>query len=121
MGVKKPAHGWGAEWGRMYRRVADRAGAASRVEETKRGAGPRPSLALARYAGAYADSLLGTAAVQLRDGALTLQSGTATGRLEHWQNDSFRVVWRDPFWEASYVSFVIDPDGTVRELRLLDG
>jgi hypothetical protein len=105
----------------MYKRIADSSAAATRAEESTRVAGTRPSLALARYAGTYADSLFGTAAVQLRNGVLTLQSGTATGRLEHWQNDSFRVVWSDPFWDASYVSFVIDPNGTVAELRLLDG
>ena len=121
IGAANPPHDWSAEMRAMYKRLADSSAAATRAEESTRVAGTRPSLALARYAGTYADSLFGTAAVQLRNGVLTLQSGTATGRLEHWQNDSFRVLWSDPFWDASYVSFVIDPDGTVRELRLLDG
>lgn len=114
-------HDWSAEMHAMYKRIADSSASATRAEESTRVAGTRPSLTLARYAGTYADSLFGTAAVQLRDGALTLQAGTAMGHLEHWQNDTFRVAWTDPFWDASYVSFVIDPDGTVRELRLLDG
>jgi hypothetical protein len=105
----------------MYARIADSSAAATRAEESKRVAGTRPSLAPARYTGIYADSLFGTVTVQVRDGALILQSGTATGRLEHWQNDTFRVVWADPFWDASYVSFVIDSHGTVGELRLRDG
>jgi len=121
IGAANPPHDWSAEMRALYKRIADSSAAATRAEESTRVAGTRPSLALARYAGTYADSLFGTAAVQLRNGVLTLQSGTATGRLEHWQNDSFRVVWSDPFWDASYVSFVIDPNGMVAELRLLDG
>ena len=64
--------------------------------------------------------MFGTATVGLNDGKLTLQAGTAKGQLEHWQYDVFRVTWPDPFWDASYVAFVIDPDGAVGELRVVD-
>ena len=67
------------------------------------------------------DSLFGTATVGLTDGKLTLQAGTAKGQLEHWQYDVFRVTWRDPFWDPSYLAFVIDPDGTVGQVRVVDG
>src|SRR6266704_530454 len=76
---------------------------------------------LERYAGTYADSLYGTATVGLTNGRLTLQAGTATGQLEHWQYDVFRVTWPDPFWDPTYLAFVIAPDGSVGELRFVDG
>ncbi len=65
--------------------------------------------------------LYGTATVGLTNGRLTLQAGTASGQLEHWHYDVLRVTLPDPFWDATYVPFAIDPDGTVGELRVVDG
>jgi CubicO group peptidase (beta-lactamase class C family) len=121
IGPSSPAHDWSAEMRAMYTRLADSARAAQRAEESKRVTGTKPTLPLERYAGTYADSLYGTATVVLSNGRLTLQAGTATGQLEHWQYDLFRVTWPDPFWDPTYVSFAIDPDGTVGELRFVDG
>src|SRR5881409_1309316 len=121
IGPASPAHDWSAEMRVMYRALADSTRAAQRAEESKRVTGTRPTLPLERYAGTYADSLFGTATVGLTDGKLTLQAGTAKGQLEHWQYDVFRVTWPDPFWDPAYVSFAIDPDGTVGELRVVDG
>ncbi len=41
--------------------------------------------------------------------------------MEHWQYDVFRVTWRDQFLQPDYVAFAIDPDGTVGEVRVVDG
>ena len=120
IGPSTPAHDWSAEMRVLYRRLADSSRAAQQVEESKRIANTHPTLPLDRYAGTYADSLFGTATVGLNDGKLTLQAGTAKGQLEHWQYDVFRVTWPDPFWDASYIAFVIDPDGAVGELRVVD-
>ena len=105
----------------LYRSLADSARVLQQAEESKRISGTRPTLALDRYAGTYADSLFGTATVSMSDGRLTIQAGTAKGQLEHWQYDVFRVTWPDPFWDPAYVAFGIDPDGTVGELRVVDG
>ena len=120
IGPSTPAHDWSAEMRVLYRRLADSSRAAQQAEESKRVANTHPTLPLDRYAGTYADSLFGTATVGLNDGKLTLQAGTAKGQLEHWQYDVFRVTWPDPFWDASYIAFVIDPDGAVGELRVVD-
>jgi CubicO group peptidase (beta-lactamase class C family) len=116
-----PAHDWSAEMRVMYRRIADSTRAARQTQESKRVTGTHPTLPLDRYTGTYADSLYGTATVGLANGSLTLEAGTASGRLEHWQYDLFRVTWPDPFWDPAYVAFAIDPDGTVGELRFVDG
>lgn len=115
------AHDWSAEMRAMYKGLADSTAAARRAQESKRVTGTHPTLPLERYAGTYADSLFGTATVGLNDGRLTFQAGQMTGQLEHWQYDVFRVNWRDPFWDTEYVSFAIDPDGRVGELRVVDG
>ena len=117
IGPQSPAHDWSAEMRVMYKRIADSSAVDRRAEESKRIAGTRPTLPLDRYTGTYADSLFGTATVGMSEGRLTVQAGTAKGQLEHWQYDVFRVTWPDPFWDPAYVSFVIDPDGTVGELR----
>jgi len=114
-------HDWSAEMRAMYKRIADSTAALQRAEEAKRVANTHPTLPLERYAGTYADSLYGSVSIQMKDGALSLQAGVASGRLEHWQYDLFRVVWSDPFWDPSYVSFSLDPDGSVGELRFVDG
>src|SRR2546427_400245 len=121
IGPSSPAHDWSAEMRAMYARLADSTRAARQALENKRVANTRPTLPLERYTGTYADSLYGTATVGLTNGRLTLQAGTATGQLEHWQYDVFRVTWPDPFWDPAYVSFAIDLDGTVGELRFVDG
>ena len=105
----------------LYRGLADSAAARRRAQESKRVTGTHPTLALEKYAGTYRDSLFGAATVRLADGRLSLQLGTATGQLEHWQYDVFRLTWPDPFWDTAYVSFGLDPDGTVGELRIVDG
>jgi len=114
-------HDWSAEMRVMYKRLADSTRAARQVQESKRITGTHPTLPLDRYTGTYADSLFGTATVGMSDGRLTLQSGSAKGQLEHWQYDVFRVTWADPFWDPAYVAFAIDTDGSVGELRFVDG
>jgi CubicO group peptidase (beta-lactamase class C family) len=124
IGPATPGHDWSAELRAMYQRLADSSAAERRARESKRVAHTRPTLPLERYAGTYADSLFGTATVQFsggEGGRLTFQAGKMNGQLEHWQYDVFRVTWQDPFWDTAYVSFVIDPDGTVGELRVVDG
>jgi hypothetical protein len=121
IGPNTPPHDWSAEMRVLYKQLADSSRAAQQAEEGKRISGTRPTLPLDRYASTYADSLFGTATVGLSDGRLTLQAGTAKGQLEHWQYDVFRVTWPDPFWDPTYVSFGIDPDGTVGVVRVVDG
>jgi len=121
IGPPPAAHDWSVEMRAMYRHLADSTAAVRRAQESKRVPNTHPTLPLDRYAGTYADSLFGTATVGLQDGRLTVQAGQLNGELEHWQYDVFRVTWRDPFLPAAYMSFAIDPDGTVGELRMVDG
>src|SRR3989454_700101 len=121
IGPSSPSHDWSAEMRVMYKPLADSSRAARQALETKRVANTRPTLPLERYTGTYADSLYRTATVGLTNGRLTLQAGTATGQLEHWQYDVFPVTSPDPFWDPAYVSVAIDLDGTVGELRFVDG
>ncbi|HEY7194111.1 MAG TPA: serine hydrolase [Gemmatimonadales bacterium] len=119
LGPTTPVHDWSAEMRALYKGLADTAAARQRARESKRVLNTKPTLPLERYAGTYADSLYGSAAVRLADGKLSIQIGTAGGQLEHWQYDVFRVTWPDPFWDPSYVAFVLDADGTVGQIRVV--
>jgi CubicO group peptidase (beta-lactamase class C family) len=115
----KVSHDWSTEMLTLYRALEDTAAAQRRKQEAKRVMNTHPSLPIDSYVGTYSDSLFGTATVRLDRNRLTLQVGTHTADLEHWQYDIFRVNWRDPFWASDYASFTLDSDGTVSEVRFV--
>ena len=121
IGRQARPHDWSAEMRTFYRRIADSTRAAQRALESQRVAGTRPTVPLERYTGTYGYSEFLTAEIGLNAGQLTFQSGERIGRLEHWQNDVFRISWADPYWDAEYVEFAVGPDGVVSELRSVDG
>jgi len=114
-----PARDWSAELKAMYdsadARTAERRGerAANRVPNTN------PSLPLDRYAGTFADSAVGTAVVELKDGGLTFrESPFLSGALEHWHYDTFVVRWANAWIAPLFVTFHIGPDGTVTDAAM---
>jgi CubicO group peptidase (beta-lactamase class C family) len=68
----------------------------------KRQADVKPTLSLEDYAGNYQNDLYGAAHVTNRNGKLYLKfNDAAQGELEHWEKDTFRIVWTNPlFLEA---------------------
>ncbi len=110
------------DWIGAYHDVAehDRAQADSiaRVAGRARDSTSGPSLPLARYAGRYTDALYGDAGVAVEQGRLVLRfahSPAFTGDLEHWQHDTFRTHWRTPNLAEAYVTFHLNPDGSIAE------
>lgn len=102
---------------------------ATREQEAQLGrhrvSGTSPSLPLDQYTGPFADSLIGRVGVRLEGETLVWDVSPAfVGEMEHWHYDVFRVKnWRDPLWEdypsmRPFVTFVIDPGGQVREMRV---
>lgn len=85
-----------------------------REAEAKRVSGTRPSLALERYAGAYADSLYGKVSVRMENGHLVLDvAPKMIGDMEHWHYDTFKVTWRDHRDGTNLVTFALDADGKI--------
>ncbi len=81
----------------------------------------QPSLPLGRYAGQYRDDLYGDATITLENGTLVLRfshSPAFTGDLEHWQYDTFIAHWRAPHLEDAYVTFALDPHGSIDRFRM---
>lgn len=96
--------------------------ARKQAREAARTPNTTPSLALKGYTGTYLDKVYGEATVALDNGTLTLSFPHAkalfTGRLEHWQYDTF--VWHhaDPFLEEGYITFSFDADHHVTGLKI---
>jgi CubicO group peptidase (beta-lactamase class C family) len=81
----------------------------------------RPSLPPAGYAGTYHDSLYGDAQITDEHGGLVLRfshSVAFTGDLRPWQHDTFVARWRTKGVEDAYVTFTLNPDGTVDSYRM---
>ena len=106
------------EAARLDRARADSILAAGRIA---RDSLSKPSLPLEKYAGRYRDDLYGDATITLENGRLVLRfshSAAFTGDLEHWQYDTFVAHWRASHLEDAYVTFSLDPDGSIDRFRL---
>ncbi|HEY0778338.1 MAG TPA: serine hydrolase [Gemmatirosa sp.] len=86
----------------------------------------RPSLPLARYAGAYEDAWYGRVDVAYEPGPnggkLVMRfahTPQLTGELVPWQHDTFVARWRDRELRGdAYVTFALTPDGKIDEVKL---
>jgi CubicO group peptidase (beta-lactamase class C family) len=83
----------------------------------QRAAASKPSLALASYAGRYRDAWYGDVLVEETGGSLGMRfthSPALTGKLEHYQYDTFIVRWGDRTMLAdAYVTFTLTAEGTI--------
>jgi len=113
------------DWVAAFVRAAqlDRAQADSTIRANRAGRDSlsKPSLALERYAGRYRDELYGDAGITLEGGRLVLRlsrSPAFVGDLEHWQYDTFIARWRTAHLEDAYVTFSLNPDGSIDRYRM---
>jgi hypothetical protein len=80
-----------------------------------------PSLPLEKYAGKFEDAWYGGATVKYDGKALTLQldhTPRFQSRLEHVRYDTFRTRFTDKNFEDAYVTFALEPDGTIDTMKL---
>jgi hypothetical protein len=116
----QPRYDWGAAWQEVVRQ-RDAEAVAFLKKQTSAPARVGPSLPLERYAGEFADAWYGPMAIGHKDGRLTMdfkQTPGMSGGLTHWQYDTFRVDWRDPLIEPAYVTFALNPDGSVDRVAM---
>jgi hypothetical protein len=88
-------------------------------QQNQRGEGTKPSLALERYTGTFVDpdSLYPPITITNENGTLRYRlSSTQAGTLEHWQFDTFRVVWDDWWRGRSTITYTILPNGAADRL-----
>jgi CubicO group peptidase (beta-lactamase class C family) len=112
---------WSSDLRALYARNRDKAKEAQHKLEAQRVAGTQPALPLDRYAGRYSDPLYGS--VDVTRGADGLRVGVGpemTGRLEHWQHDTFRVVWDMAWLDPLWLRFDVNARGDVARALLGD-
>ncbi|MFN7944501.1 MAG: serine hydrolase [Blastocatellia bacterium] len=79
----------------------------------------KPSLALEKYAGTYQNEMYGDLKFTVEDGHLVARYGqTFTGDLEHWHYDTFQSKWRTRTLGKGMVSFTLNAQGQVAEVRV---
>lgn len=99
-------------------RVAEAVKKAAAARDTS----SRPSLPLKAYARTYVDDWYGEIAIALEGERLVMRftkTPALVGDLEHWQQDTFVVRWRERELRAdAFVSFALNPDGTIDQAKM---
>lgn len=88
---------------------------------TARAADSKPSLPLDKYAGVYNDVWYGPITIRMEKGGLVMtfdHTPTMIGDLQHWQHDTFKAHWRDRTIEDAFITFALNPDGTIDSARM---
>ncbi len=112
------ARDWSGELLALYRGLEADGDSALARRARDRQPNAAPTLPLGRYAGRYADSLVGSVEIGEAEGRLTLSRGPfLKAKLDHWQFDTFQAVWENEWQGTDLVTFAIGADGSVEGLR----
>lgn len=116
-----PVRDWSGELLKVAKEREQKSKAEEKKREDERAKGTKPSLALEKYVGTYENEMYGQAIVRQEDGRLVLDFNPSyVGDMDHWQYDTFRVLWRDKSLDKDFVTFTLGVDGAV-ELMKWDG
>lgn len=110
-----PAQDWPSRYQAYLKRRLESA-AATVQQAAAAPARVGPSLAPGRYVGDYADPWYGVVRIGQDARGLTVDFTTTprmTGRLEHYQYDTFIARFDDKGTEPAYMTFALDADGKV--------
>ena len=119
--LSAPQRDWSAEMMKVTKGLEDQAKAADKKAEEERVQGTSPSLSLEKYAGTFQSEMYGESKVALENNKLVLRFGpNFTGDLQHWNYDTFRIVWRDPMQGKGFVNFRVNRQGKV-EVANIEG
>jgi CubicO group peptidase (beta-lactamase class C family) len=82
----------------------------------------KPSLAAEKYAGDYSDPWYGNVKIKQENAGLVLnfeRTSKGIADLQHWQYDTFKARWRDRTVEDAFVTFALNPDGTINHFTMV--
>jgi hypothetical protein len=97
----------------QYEKAAKQAMAES---DKGRAVNSKPSLPLEKYAGIYNDAWYGPITIKQESSGLVFSmdhTPKAIADLQHWQYDTFKAHWRDRTIEDAFVTFTLNPDGSI--------
>jgi CubicO group peptidase (beta-lactamase class C family) len=113
------------DWIAAYKSVSDAqekdAAESMKKAEAARAAASKPSLPLEKYAGVYSDAWYGPITIKQENAGLIItfdHTPSMIGDLQAWQFDTFKAHWRDHTIEDAFVTFTLNPDGTINSARM---
>jgi CubicO group peptidase (beta-lactamase class C family) len=113
------------DWISAYKAVEEKqekdAAESMKKAETARAADSKPSLPIEKYASVYNDAWYGPITIRIDGGHLVItfdHTPSMIGDLQHWQHDTFKAHWRDRTIEDAFVTFALNPDGTIDSARM---
>jgi CubicO group peptidase (beta-lactamase class C family) len=113
------------DWIAAYKSVNDteekEAAETMKKAEAARATDSKPSLPLERYAGVYTDVWYGPITIKQENAGLIItfdHTPSMIGDLQHWQYDTFKAHWRDRTIEDAFVTFALNPDGSIDSARM---
>ena len=89
--------------------------------EGARDANSKASLPLEKYAGVYNDPWYGPITIRMENAGLVMSFDHTPGMigdLQHWQYDTFKAHWRVRTIEDAFVTFSLNPDGSIDSARM---
>jgi len=114
-----------SDWIAAFKAVKDKeekdAAETMKKAEAARAADSKPSLPLAKYAGVYNDAWYGPITIRIENGGLVISfdhTPSMVGDLQHWQYDTFKAHWRVRTIEDAFVTFALNPDGSIASARM---
>ena len=112
---------WSIEFLKLYTDIRNEAEKKKKETEAKRVLNTQPTLPLETYTGKFEDPLYGSVEIKLMNGKLTaLVNNKATGTIEHWNYDTFRILYDKKWNGKSYLTFRLNTIGKITEV-VLDG
>lgn len=117
-----PPKDWVAAYAAVDKRRVEQAEKMASDAAGKRDAASKPSLAPDAYVGRYRDPWYGDVVIEKQNEGFGIRfshTPVLTGRLEHWQHDTFIAHWNDHSLLAdAYVTFSLNPDGTIERAKM---
>jgi len=120
--IGAPPMDWIAAWSAVETRMRQAAESGVTTAAAARDTASKPSLPLDRYAGRYRDAWYGEMTIERKGDGLAIaldKTPALSGRLEHWQHDTFVARWTDRELRAdAFVTFALTPDGAIDSVRM---
>lgn len=119
--LQVPATDWIGAFRALKDREEKEAADAMKKAEGARAANSRPSLPLEKYSGTYSDAWYGPITIRMESGGLVISFDHTPGMigdLQHWQYDTFKAHWRVRTIEDAFITFSLNPDGTIESARM---
>ncbi len=110
---------WSTEFLTLYTQIKNEARKKTKESEAKRVLNTHPSLPIEEYIGKYQHPLFGSIEIIMLNGKLTsITNHITTGTIDHWNYDTFRLVYDQKWKGKEYLNFHLNTEGKVSEISM---